>query len=712
MYQLDGLKNKLIDRILNLSMIAVVVLAVLNLVRLIQFGWQSVYIAYFLLYLAVFVVGINKSKFSYTVKIITSSSIFILGGISALISYGSTGSHFLLIIGLSFLLLIGGKNLSNYFLLIIVVVYVVIGWLHVKGFLIYRVDMGLVQHSPIQWILVLASVLVLYLVIGYTYNDFLDETTDLYKSNVELNQQLENQNIELKETIEQLTRSESIVNKLSKNITNGMFFELVNNRTTSERKFLFVSDSVETLFDVSKEDALTDSNSVLSKIYEADLKQLLETEHASIEKMEQYEFTTRIITKDGSTKWLLIKATPTKEDDLVVWDGFVSDITQIKQKELDLADANFAIEKSRNRFKALADSSPWAIFICNESNHEINYVNPTFSKMFGYKADEFETYEKWRENAYPDASYREWVFKQREQNLELALEYNTEVEPLETIVQCKDGSKKNIQWCIVQFGVENWSFGLDLTNIRKAENELVAAKNVAEENDKLKTAFLMNLSHEIRTPLNGIIGMSDFLSFDNISQAEKEMALTVMRDSSFRLINTMNDIIELSRIETGLLTLNMQEFKFNNLVEELYAALQSKADKKQIGFKIETIGNMPIDVIKSDYDRLNRLLYHLADNAIKFTNEGQVQLQFELKNQQLIIDVSDTGIGIPEDKLEFIFGRFTQVDYNSSRKFEGSGLGLPIVKAYLEMLDGILKIKSVLNKGTKVELEIPVEEIV
>ncbi len=246
-------------------------------------------------------------------------------------------------------------------------------------------------------------------------------------------------------------------------------------------------------------------------------------------------------------------------------------------------------------------------------------------------------------------------------------------------------------------------------NRKKKEEELVAALEKAQESERLKTAFLANMSHEIRTPMNGILGFTSLLKEADFSEAEKSEFINNISASGERLLNTVNDLVNISKIEAGQMEVRKTMVSLNRLLKELYLFFKPEADNKGLGLKLF----LPQDELRtfSDEAKLHGILTNLIKNAIKFTLEGAISFGYQLDqddmSRQIEFFVEDTGIGIPANKQQIIFDRFVQADIEDTRVFEGSGLGLSISKAYAEMLDGSLTVQSEEGKGSKFILTIP-----
>ncbi|WP_374164543.1 ATP-binding protein [Arcticibacter sp. MXS-1] len=242
----------------------------------------------------------------------------------------------------------------------------------------------------------------------------------------------------------------------------------------------------------------------------------------------------------------------------------------------------------------------------------------------------------------------------------------------------------------------------------QSEKQLVAAKNTALRQTKIKGEFLAHMSHEIRTPLNSILGFSEQLENSELSE-EQSVQLTGIRHSSELLLKIVNEILDLSKLETGKLSLSDQNFSPARSISEIAASLKILADKKGIG--LSTKVHFSEDVILSgDEYRLKQVLINIVNNAIKFTEQGTVTIQAKLSSKNTLnIDVTDTGRGIRKEDIPSLFNEFTQIKPGESDKQNGSGLGLAICKRIVEAMNGTIKVESKLKEGSCFRIEIPLK---
>ncbi len=238
--------------------------------------------------------------------------------------------------------------------------------------------------------------------------------------------------------------------------------------------------------------------------------------------------------------------------------------------------------------------------------------------------------------------------------------------------------------------------------------QLQKAKEKAEESDRLKTAFLANMSHEIRTPMNGILGFSELLKDPQLTPDEQTEYLSLIEKSGTRMLNTINDIIDISRIETRLINLNHSTFSLNEVFLFQYNFFKKEAETKGLRFIYHSSPTGNGVVLSSDKEKVHVILSNLIKNAIKFTNQGEVSFGYRRSQGEFEVFVKDTGIGIPKSRQNAIFDRFVQADIADKMAYQGAGLGLSIAKAYVEMIGGKIWVESEDGLGSVFYFTLPV----
>jgi len=251
--------------------------------------------------------------------------------------------------------------------------------------------------------------------------------------------------------------------------------------------------------------------------------------------------------------------------------------------------------------------------------------------------------------------------------------------------------------------------GLSIQN-KKNEENLKSALEKATESDNLKTAFLHNISHEIRTPMNGILGFTSLLKNTNLSDEKQQTYIDIITKSGERMLNTLYDLMDMSKLETGQVTLNLTQTNINEELEILYAFFKNEAQNKGLLFHLKVPkGNIQITV-STDREKLYAILSNLIKNALKFTAIGGVEFGYTIKGDFIEFYIMDSGIGIPKNRQTAIFNRFVQADIHDTNVYEGSGLGLSISKSYIELLGGIIWVESNENDGSKFYFTLPLNK--
>lgn len=401
------------------------------------------------------------------------------------------------------------------------------------------------------------------------------------------------------------------------------------------------------------------------------------------------------IKKNGELFWEQASVSPifNEKGKIVNYIKVAEDITERKQAE--------------DNFRHSIDESPLGIRIVNQTGKTI-YVNSTFLDIYEFTSI-FEYINTKSRERYTDKSYQE------HQERKKIRKKGGDTSEYEISIRRKNGEIRHIKvWRKEVIWNREKHFQVinqDITELKRLNTDLILAKEKAEESNLLKTAFLNNMSHEIRTPLNGITGFIGLLQDSEIADEEKQHYFDIINKSSDRLIATVTDIMDISRIEAGEVKVSKSEVSVNEILEEQYSFFYHQAQSKGLELIYKPgLADKEARFI-TDKHKLEGILTNLIKNAIKFTEQGEITFACSLKKEQdievLEFYVKDTGIGIPANRIEAIFNRFEQADIEDTRVYEGSGLGLAIAKSYVEMLGGEITVSSEVGLGSTFTFSIP-----
>jgi PAS domain S-box-containing protein len=377
-----------------------------------------------------------------------------------------------------------------------------------------------------------------------------------------------------------------------------------------------------------------------------------------------------------------------------------------KQLNIERVEAQHALVESFERYRALFNLSPVGIQLSNE-NGFIDNVNDTLCRMLGYTQNELI-------GQHVSIFVCPENFNSINENIRLILD--GAMLKYETVSLRKDGQKIDVELSEASAILPDGTTGImtivvDISERKLVEKELIIAKEKAEESDRLKTAFLNNISHEVRTPLNGILGFSSLLCDADLTEEDRIKFSEVINHSSEELTAIIDDIICISSIEANQEKVNETEIDLNDFMNKLHIQIKETTKSRQIDFTLSTSLESPQSKICIDESKLHQILSRLIDNALKNTTKGHVEFGYNLKNDQLVFYVKDTGTGIPKEFQEVIFNRFMKIESDPTIIHRGNGIGLSICKAYIELMGGTITVDSTPNIGSTFYFTLPYKPI-
>jgi PAS domain S-box-containing protein len=411
-----------------------------------------------------------------------------------------------------------------------------------------------------------------------------------------------------------------------------------------------------------------------------------------------------IINKQEELLWISQKAR------LILDENGPKEFIVIARDVTDIKAVNELVQQSEEKYRGIIENLKLGILEVDNDDKIIKSY-PQFCVLSGYKEEELIG--KSPSELFLDESSREIMTAQNKQRLV----GNSGV--YEIPILKKNG---DIAWVIISGapfynskGVKEGTVGvhLDITERKNMESELRDANLKSEELNKVKEMFMANMSHEIRTPMNAIIGMAELLK-ESVLTTSQQSYISAIASSSTNLLLLINDLLDFSKIESGYLTLEFVTFNLPKLIAKNKALVSLKADENGVNIVSDIDKNLPTNLL-GDPIRLGQVILNLLSNAVKFTNNGTVTIKVELIEKQqnrntLKFSVKDDGIGIEPNEFENIFEDFSQAKSTTTRLFGGTGLGLPISKKIVNLMDGKLKVKSKLNEGSDFYFTIVLEE--
>ncbi|MFW6364828.1 MAG: PAS domain S-box protein [Bacteroidota bacterium] len=555
-----------------------------------------------------------------------------------------------------------------------------------------------------------------------TIKSILDKQT--FKNHPELKPALEEINHLLnktEETFNKKTEQEELYRHIIENIQDVYY------RSDLNGNLIMVSPSIKSVFGYEPEEII--GCNIADKFYESPSQRLSFVEELK-KKGEVSNYEVNLIDREGNSIPILASShyIYDKNGEKKGIEGTLTNISKRKQFEK-------ALKESEEKFRKLAETTSTAIMLYQGDKWV--YANPAAEKISGYSLDELQKMNYWdfvapeykgliksrgkqrQSRGKAPSGYEFKIINKEGQERWVYLEggymeFQGKPSGLISVIDItyiketqKELEEKNQELQAAEEELIATNQALQETNkiLEEQKEELQKAKEKAEESDRLKSAFLANMSHEIRTPVNGIVGFAQLLKDENFTWEEQKEFYDIIEMNSNQLLQIINDIIDISKIEADQLIISPTSFSLNNLIDKLYNTyklLLKQRNKGHITLKVHKELEDKKDTIITDKSRLKQVFTNLLDNAIKFTDKGEVEFGYRMhKNEKLVFFVKDTGIGIPKDKQNVIFDHFRSAHETMSGKYGGTGLGLSISKRLIKLLKGQIWFKTEEDKGTE-----------
>ncbi|WP_405210835.1 PAS domain S-box protein [Dokdonia sp. Asnod2-E02] len=415
---------------------------------------------------------------------------------------------------------------------------------------------------------------------------------------------------------------------------------------------------------------------------------------------------------DEDVKWTTLNGFPVLNDvgEITEIVTVFIDITEQRQNEKDKLKAKLLLDRTEKELsdaQTLAKIGSWLV---KTPGNKMEWSKEMYN-IWGYDYnEELPDYEDVIDRVHPDDKLE--LQKILDKAFTLGKPYNVEFriliphKPQKTIRSICQPVTDNDGEVISLAGTNQ-----DITQQKKIAQELIRAKEKAEESDRLKSAFLANLSHEMRTPMNGILGFSELLRRKNISEEKKDIYLELIEKEGHRLLSFISNIVDISKIESNIINIENSHLNLNSLIDDLYSKYQLKLEGTNVKLEVNKGLSGTDSGIETDENKLVQILSNLLENAIKFTKEGSIEFGYTLKEEILQFYVKDSGIGIDEEEQKNIFDRFTQGKREQTHNL-GVGLGLSIVKGLIKILNGSVWIESKMGEGSIFYFTIPYKKVV
>ncbi|WP_413160165.1 PAS domain S-box protein [Capilliphycus salinus ALCB114379] len=505
----------------------------------------------------------------------------------------------------------------------------------------------------------------------------------------------------LKKIQRELEYSEEKFRQLAENIQKVFWIVEICCSPPLEEKIIYISPAYEKIWGRSCEELYQNNLKWTEAIHPDDRERVIKSFSENI-IASQYNETFRIIRPDGTIRWIRDRGFLVKADQLCpVYRvaGIAEDITERKQAEDNQ-------RQQQELLQTILDNIPVLIALMDLKTQSFIWVNEEWKKVFGWSLEEVGKIDEILLKMYPESEYRQYVKNYIQASKGTWGDFKT---------RTKDEKVLEMSWANISLSNEiNIGIGQNITERKQAEIALKKAKDAADAANAAKTRFLANMSHELRTPLNSILGFTQLLQRQTNLSRENHQKLNIIYRNGEQLLNLINDILAISKIEAGHLLLHITPVNLLQLIDNVMSIFSLKAASKNLQLTLESEGEVP-QYILIDEAKIRQIFMNLITNAIKFTEQGNITIkvanlgEFEGDSSRVILqfEVLDTGIGIAPKDQQLVFKPFSQVPNNQTYQ-EGTGLGLSICREFVKLLGGELQLESEIGRGSRFYFKIPV----
>jgi two-component system, sensor histidine kinase and response regulator len=469
-------------------------------------------------------------------------------------------------------------------------------------------------------------------------------------------------------------------------------------RTNPQGKCIYVNDRWCQMSGLSPAEALGEG--WVRAIHPEDREYVFREWDRSVADNVPFKLEYRMQHVEGTVLWLYGQSLPeyNRDGNIIGYVGTATDISDRKRAEQEL-----------KKLSRIASQTSEGVIITNVQGY-VEWVNDAFTKNTGYTLADLQGHKPGQHLQGPgsDVAVAQQMSEGLKQKRGFAVEilnYTKDRQEFWVDLRCSPLLNEEGE-------VEGFiSIQSNITDKKKTEQQLIQAKEIAEQATRAKSAFLAAMSHEIRTPMNGVMGMLTLLEQTTLTDQQRSQ-VRIAKSSAEALLNIINDILDFSKVEAGKLELELLDFNLADCLENFAHSIALTLHKDHLELVLDCQG-MDSPWVKGDPGRLRQILMNLVGNAVKFTDRGEIVIEANLEPQEdglrLKVSVSDTGIGIPADRLDSLFESFTQVDVSTTRTHGGTGLGLAICKKLCELMGGEISVESVMNVGSCFSFSIPLQ---